>query len=299
MPPAAQIPPAVTQPAPVFPSVTTAPPETALPPATQTPAANPAPVIPSPVLLPPLLPGGPQGGTADAATRTEIAAYVSRLPCSLFDGDIRDGAVQVTGIGGKAAIDNLRQKLNATGLNSPVPSIRITQVDQSFCSWEDFLRPLAKTFGDGGGRLALRLPGDPAWLVKDDYIRPRVAMADFRGEMRVDYLDRQGNVQHLYPQLGDANQRLAADPPHVFEPGEPLSLGEVGPNNRGWQVDEPYGTDVIIAVASEDALFDRPRASNVEKAAVYLRDLKRAVEAARSRGARIAATAMPVETRRK
>jgi hypothetical protein len=117
--------------------------------------------------------------------------------------------------------------------------------------------------------------------------------------MRVDYLDRQGNVQHLYPQLGDPKEHMIADPPRVFEAGETLNLGEPGPENRGWQVTEPFGTDMIIAIASEDALFDRPRTANVEKAANYLRDLKKAVEAARSRGARITATAMSVETRKK
>ena len=117
--------------------------------------------------------------------------------------------------------------------------------------------------------------------------------------MRVDYLDRQGNVQHLYPQQSDAATHTAGDPPHVFQAGEALNLGEPGSNNPGWQVDEPYGTDVIIAIASEDGLFDHPRPGNVEKAANYLRDLRKAVEAARSRGARIIATALPVETRRK
>jgi serine/threonine-protein kinase len=92
---------------------------------------------------------------------------------------------------------------------------------------------------------------------------------------------------------------VTGDPPHIFGPGEAISLGQPGPNNPGWQVDEPYGTDVIIAIASEDALFDRSRPANIEKAAVYLRDLKRALEAARSRGARVTATAMPLETRRK
>jgi hypothetical protein len=212
---------------------------------------------------------------------------------------VRDGAIQVTGTGGRTAIDSLRQKLTAMALTGPAPAARVTQVDQSFCSWEDFLRPYATPFGEASNRLTLRLLGDPTWLVKDEYIRPRVTMPEFRGEMHVDYLDRQGNVQHLYPQLADPGQRLAADPPHEFQPGESLSLGEPSPTNRGWQVDEPYGTDVVIAVASEGALFDRPRPANVERASTYLRDLKHAVELAHSRGSRIATTAMPVETRRK
>jgi len=217
----------------------------------------------------------------------------------LFDGDIRDGVVDMSGIGARSAIDNLRQKLNTMGLMRPPPSLRLVQVDQSFCQWEDLLRPLAKTFGQPGARLSLHIEGDPAFLKKDDYIRPRLVMGDFRGYLRVDYLDRDGNVQHLYPQLADPAQHMGANPPRQFDPGETLNLGDPGPENPGWQVDEPYGTDVIIAIQSEDALFDRPRPRIIEKAADYLRDLKRAIEAARSRGARITAAAMPLETRLK
>ena len=297
-------------PPPVNPPPVSPPP--ANPPPENPPPVNPPPVNPPPVLPPPVLPPidppvspppafPPARPTPDPgdAIRGEVASFVSRLPCSLIDGDVRDGAVVATGIAGKSAIDSLRQKLTGMGLTKPPPSLRVTQVDPIFCPWEDLLRPVARTFGDGGNRLTLRLPGDPAWLQKDDYIRPQVAMGDFRGDLRVDYLDRQGNVLHMYPQLGDPKEHLVADPPHVFTAGETINLGEPSPENRGWQVDEPYGTDMIIAIASEDALFDRPRPANIEKAANYLRDLKKAVEAARTRGARITATAMPLETRKK
>jgi hypothetical protein len=92
---------------------------------------------------------------------------------------------------------------------------------------------------------------------------------------------------------------MAPDQPHVFSPGETLALRDTGPEKPFWTVGEPFGTDLIIAIASEDPLFDRPRPANVEKATVYLRDLKKALESARSRGARLAATAIPVETRAK
>jgi eukaryotic-like serine/threonine-protein kinase len=124
-------------------------------------------------------------------------------------------------------------------------------------------------------------------------------MADFRGEVIVDYLDREGNVQHLYPTLGDPARHMDANPSRVFAPGEVLNLGDPGPGNPGWQVDEPYGTDVIIAIASAQPLFDQPRPANVEKATAYLRDLRRAVEASWSRGLRLTATATALETRPK
>jgi serine/threonine-protein kinase len=296
LPPATTLPPVATQP----PNVTPALPPSVVPP---TPSLPPVALVPPPTVIPAtppatLPPVTPQANSSDAI-RPEVAAFISRLPCSMLDGDVRDGTVEFTGIARRTAVDDLRQKLTAIGLTSPAPLLHVAEVDQVFCPIQDLLRPIAKTFGDGGDRMTMRLPGDPVWLRKDDYIRPRLTMADFRGEMRVDYLDRDGNVRHLYPQRAEPGEHLAGDPPHKFNAGEALDLGDPGPNNRGWQVSEPFGTDVIVAIASEDALFDRPRPSNVEKASDYLRDLQRAVEAARSRGVRLAATAMAVETRLK
>ncbi|HEX3992997.1 MAG TPA: hypothetical protein VHX39_17640 [Acetobacteraceae bacterium] len=227
----------------------------------------------------------------------QVAAVVSQLACSVLGGDVHDGAIQLTGIAGPVALENLQQKFTTMGLTNPASTLHVTQVEARFCPWENFLRPIAKGFGAGDDDLKLHLADDPAFLVNNDFIRPRLTMAGFRGVMRVDYLDREGNVQHLFPQVADPSQHLAGDHLHRFEPGEALNLGEPGPGRPGWQVAPPFGTDLIVAVASEDALFDHARPSNVENAEVYLRELKRAVEFARSRGARVAATVVPVVTR--
>jgi serine/threonine-protein kinase len=259
---------------------------------TQLGLSSPPPAAIQPPTMPPV--------TDPAATiRTEVAAVVAQLPCSVLGGDVHEGAIQLTGIAGPAALENLRQKFTAMGLTNPEPSFRVTQVEARFCAWENFLRPIARTFGAGEDTLKLQLADDHAWLVNNEFIRPRVTMADFRGILRVDYLDREGNVQHLWPQVADPTQHLTGDRARRLEPGEVLNLGEPGPGNPGWQVAPPFGTDLIVAIASEDALFDHPRPGNVENAEVYLRELKRGVESARSRGARIAATVMPVETRAK
>ncbi|MSP00676.1 MAG: serine/threonine protein kinase [Acetobacteraceae bacterium] len=299
-PPPVSVPPVVSPPPVTPPPVVTVTPPPVTPPGP--PVVLPPPVIPPVAIAPPppvVAPPTPSPVETADAVRAELASYMSRQQCSLFDGDVRDGQVLVTGVGGKTAIDGIRQKIGTLVLPRPAPAPRVIVVDPVFCAWIDTLRPVAKGFGEPGARLALRLAGDPAWLVKDDYIRPRLTMGDFRGELHVDYIDRAGNVQHMYPQLGDPKEHMAADAPRMFDAGEQVTLGEPGPDNRGWQVDEPYGTDMIIAIMSEDALFDRPRTANVEKAVTYLRDLKKAVEAARARGARITATAMPLETRRK
>jgi hypothetical protein len=52
---------------------------------------------------------------------------------------------------------------------------------------------------------------------------------------------------------------------------------------------------MIIAVASSDPLFERPRPSNAELADDYLRDLQAATDALRQRGARLAGAAVTLE----
>ena len=290
-------PPPVTPPPvtpPVTPPVVTQPPVT--PPVTPPPVMPPVvtqPVTPPPPVMP------PSADPRDAA-KADIAGYVAKLSCSMFDGGLKDGGLDITGVGGKTAVDALRQKLSGMSLlPPPPPAVHVTQVDSSYCQWLDLLRPAGGMFGDIGARLTLHLQGDPPFLVKDEFIRPRLQMPDFRGEIHVDYIDRAGNVQHLYPQLADPKGHISGDAARLFTPGETLALGDPGPDNPGWQVDEPYGTDMIIAVASEGPLFDRPRTANVEKAAAYMRDLRKALETAQGKGEKVAATAIPVETRKK
>ncbi len=106
----------------------------------------------------------------------------------------------------------------------------------------------------------------------------------------VDYIAHDGSVQHLYPQLADPKNGIAADPPHSYAPGERVNLG-----HPSWVISEPYGTDMIIAVASSDPLFDRPRPANAETAGVYVRDLQAAIDAVQQRGARVAGAAVTLE----
>ena len=108
---------------------------------------------------------------------------------------------------------------------------------------------MAKTFGDGGARLSLRIAGDPTWLRKDDYIRPRIVMADFRGEIRVDYLDRQGNVMHMYPQLADPKAKGMAgtiDARICSKAGRNAQSGRSAGSQQsaGWQVDELHSAPI-------------------------------------------------------
>ena len=89
---------------------------------------------------------------------------------------------------------------------------------------------------------------------------------------------------------------MTADPARVFNAGEAVNLGATSPGHPAWEVGEPYGTDMIIAIASSQPVFDRPRPGNLEQASDYLRELQAAVDAARQRGVRLSGNAVLVDT---
>jgi eukaryotic-like serine/threonine-protein kinase len=225
------------------------------------------------------------------ALRHQIARWVSGRNCAVLAGDVGDsGSVTLNGLAGNASVEDLRQ-----GLISFVPPGQIdwhvAGVDQVFCPTLNALHPVTPAFGaPAAPRLGLRMADGKTQLHDGEPVRVALVMPDFTSWLRVDYVAHDGSVQHLYPQLADPKNNIAADSPRSFAPGEPFNLG-----NPSWQIAPPYGTDMIIAVASSEPLLDRPRPSNTEAAEVYIRELHAAIDNLRQRGARLAGAAVTLD----
>ncbi len=241
--------------------------------------------MPEPIVAPTPPPPNPTGPAALEALRGQIAQLIAAQRCATIEGDVGStGAASLKGAAAQPVPDALRNGLAAMTIPGGV-NWQVVAVDPVFCPALDILQPIARGFGTAAPGLSLNLADGRTTLRDGDRIRPRLTMADFKGALRVDYVAHDGNVLHLYPQTADVKQGVAADPnARIFNPAEALSLGEVTPGHPAWEVGEPYGMDMIVAIQSAVPLFDRPRPSNVEPAAEYLRDLRAAVEAARKRG---------------
>ncbi len=270
-------------------------------------AVPPPPVVLAPPVVPPqpapvvtpVAPPVPDPATTAAnleSLRRQIADLAGSQTCSAIHGRIKDGgAIDLLGLSGASSLSEFRRTLS--GLSIPGPQDwQIVSVDAGYCSVLDLLRPITPGFGSSAQRIGLDLVNGNTRLRDGDHIRPRLAMPDFRGVLRVDYVAHDGSVLHLFPQVSDPKQGIAADAPRTFAPGEALSLGEVGPGHPAWEVAEPYGTDMIIAIASTQPLFDRTRPGNVEKTEDYLRDLRAALDKAQRNGVRVLGTAIMVDT---
>jgi tRNA A-37 threonylcarbamoyl transferase component Bud32 len=276
---------------PAPPAAATPPPSTTAPPAStaaaQQPPASTA-AAPSPQ---------PQVAAVDLnLIRNQVAQLASAQQCATIDGDIRaGGAVTLTGLAGVTAANALRQGL--AGLTIPgAVQWQVESVDQAFCPALDVLHPIAPSFDPGAMRLGLTLVGGNLRLRDGEHILPQLVMPNFPAHLVVDYIAHDGGVLHLYPQVADPSQHITADPSRVFLPGEPVNLGVVSPGHPAWEVGPPYGTDMIIAIASADPLFAHPRPANGEDTTTYLHALGNAVQAARSRGVEMTGSAIAVDT---
>ena len=237
---------------------------------------------------------------ATPQTPSSIRAQVTRLlagqRCAMVEGDVNDaGRVALGGVASSQVAEDIRREIARLGPPGGV-DWTLGGADPVFCPVVDLLQPIGPRFGETGVRVGLGLADGKTALKDGEFIRPRLVMPNFPSYLRVDYFARDGNVQHLYPQVNDPKNGITADPVRALAGGERLSLGDGRPGSQRWEATEPYGTDMIIAVASSLNLFDHARPANVEAAAPYVRDLREAIEGLRTKGGRLAASALLVET---
>jgi eukaryotic-like serine/threonine-protein kinase len=222
--------------------------------------------------------------------RRRIAQYIADRRCTLLGGGIDDhGWVAISGFSGGSAVDDLRRDIAAIASPNNF-DWRVSGVDSVFCPVLDALRQTVPGFGANGPRLGLEMADGNARLRDGDKVRVLLTMPDFTGWLQVDYIAHDNTVQHLYPQFDTQKDGIKADAPRSYASGETVDLGQ-----PSWEIGPPYGMDVIIAVASSDPLFSRPRPGNGETADVYLRDLQGAIDIARQRGASLAGAVLTLE----
>jgi hypothetical protein len=223
-----------------------------------------------------------------------FAQITATQRCAFIGGQVRDnGETVLTGIAGADAQQEIRQAAASHAVSGTI-QWRVATAAPYFCPTLELLQSAAPPFGWTEPHLSLALADGRTALRDGERIRPRVVMPDFVGYLRLDFIAHDGNVQHLYPQVADPSG-TAADKVRMLTAGERLALGDPQPGRPAWEIGPPYGTDMIIAVASSQPLFTRPRPGNVESAATYLQDLEAAVQAVRGGGAKLAVSALMVE----
>ena len=293
---ATTVPPAVTQapPVPITPPspppvATIAPPPPS--PAPVTPPAAPPPSVAS--LEPPPLPKSvtpvvpPRPVRSAASVDSALAASLPGLACTLAQSTVSpDAAATIAGLAGRGAPESaLRQAVTAA--NPIAINWNVANFDGPYCPALDLLRPAIDVAARTGAGLAMTEADGRTSLRDGQIISVDLTMPNFGGYLYVAYLQHDGTAASLVPGPGY--------PARSYSAGAKTNFGHPAGNFPGWQVGPPFGTDMIIAIASTGQLFTTALPES-EPIGSYLRRLQTAMDDLRRRGGSLAANAILLET---
>jgi serine/threonine-protein kinase len=238
------------------------------------PAAKPAAEPPVAAIVPP----------DPAALRSALETLSLSAACAIPRFGVGDdGGVTAAGLVGTGAPAASLHEAVTKAVGAAQLSWLVRPVDGPYCDAFDIVRPLAQP---GSPAFGLTLKDDVGPLKDGEAIRPVLKLPDFPAYLRVDYLSHDGSVTHLFPAQGVKDKVFAANATLPLGDAK-QGVGAVGP---------PFGTDVILAIASSVPLFARRRPGDEETAAAYLPALQAAIDAARRANAKITARALVLET---
>ncbi|WP_353213438.1 protein kinase domain-containing protein [Rhodovarius sp.] len=210
---------------------------------------------------------------------TAAAATLATAPlCGLFNATALPNSVAVDGVLRHADHDALRRLLAARDIPPNAARLSLQGFDGPYCPALEALRPVLAGIGQSP-RISLvgTMP-----LLAEQLLRLDVTMPEWPAQLHIAYFMQSGEVANLLPS--------AAHPP-----GSTARLGEPRAGFPGWEVSEPFGTDLLVAVVSEGPLFGAPR-PEVEAQSSYVFALNATIGEAKRAGRRVLIRPFVVET---
>jgi serine/threonine-protein kinase len=210
----------------------------------------------------------------DDQKQSVMASIFSSLPCTLLSAQFQGGQPTLTGITGAGA----PRAAYTTALKSLPAGVSVTDAtmiaDGPYCDPLNAVQPYHVLFGSAD-RLVLGITGSSTTLHDNAVIGVNETLPSFAKYVETDYYQSDGTV---------------------FHPGDPkLAPGETNFSEQIGTVSAPYGTDMIISIASSVPLFTTVR-PQLEKDGVYLTALRLALQGAASGGAQVSVAAIAVVT---
>ena len=263
----------MNRPAPNLPLPPSSPPAAAM----NAPGAAAVPSSPAPAPAPdasvPDAPDAPRRPPVEA-----VAQALRAVPCALVTVEETGGRLLVSGTAaGETAEAAVREAVEAAA-GGWEHGFDLATADAQFCA------PLA------GVAAALDANRGVAEPLTAGLATPEVATAEGSGpqlssgdplileikaparpvRVQVDYFTTDGTVVHLLPNPSDSGTALAA--------GASRRLGDRADGGRHWTIGPPYGSELLLTIATTEPLFPTPRPEQ-EPAADYLAALVEALAA--------------------
>jgi hypothetical protein len=207
------------------------------------------------------------------------AAALSAAPgCGLFNASATDSTLALEGVLRRGDEAALRRSLTARYIPGSAAQLALQLFDGNYCAALDALRPV---LADTGQAPRIGVVGTMP-LLANQLLRFDVSIPEWPAYLTVAYFMQSGEVAHLVPSAPQAA-------------GGTVRLGEPRAGFPGWEVSEPFGTDLLVALVSEGPLFTTPR-PEVEPQASYIAALSQALALARQAGRRVQVRPVVVAT---
>jgi serine/threonine-protein kinase len=247
-------------------------------PVASTPPAAPKAVAPTPAPPPPM----PQ--PSPGQIRDSLAVALRNAGCSLTQTTDAGGRVLVSGVvalDSQAALRNIAEAALPPGAAADSYAVQLDKFPgRTYCDVLDLIRGAAQQ------PVALGLPNGVTVLRKDELLKPQITTPDYPAWLIVDYFQSDGGITHLYP--------WSTDKPKLEAAGTPIIIGDS--KKVQFPVGAPFGTDMVLAIASSAPLFPTRRPEN-DTAPAYLAALGRALQQAQSKNIQLSAGALLVTTK--
>ncbi len=206
----------------------------------------------------------------DEAIRKNILERLANQPCAKIAVAVQGGVVSLSGrVARETQRDEVRNLAQSTQDVSQVNET-FEIIPRPFCQVLDLVEPLKEQGEKQGVGLVMRLDktgNRPVYVKGDNLILDLQAPTKFASYFYIDYYAAGTPlaVAHLVPNQQEKIQAMA--------PGNAL---RVDLHRLGFQIQEPFGLDLITVIASKTPLFPTPR-SDEEPVEGYLNALRRAL----------------------
>jgi len=205
-----------------------------------------------------------------AEAEAKLHSLLGEFQCAHLDASLSDDLeARVTGFVGRADdLEKLKRGLGSIDGIRPVAE-KVAVYAWPHCAYVKLLAADASAADAGEApRLAFNKPSKV--YKNGDKLTVRATAGKLRdGYLYVDYIDNGGTVVHIFPTPLRKNNFVKA--------GQQVSLGTTNPNAKGdervYEISEPFGPNLIIAIFSPKPLFQGGEAE-AEPADQYLRSLQ-------------------------
>jgi serine/threonine-protein kinase len=210
--------------------------------------------------------------------RAIAAAATAAAPCGLLGVQVEENGFRLRGVLPQEEAESLRREVAAHNLPPGAARLELGSFTAPYCPLVRALRPAVASPAEApsvavDGSMPLR---------KGSLLRFSVQMPPWANHLHVAYATSDGSVARLEPG--------AAQPP-----GARVRLGDQRPGFQGWEIDEPFGTDLLFVVVSDGPLFPAGTPA-MQAEGAYAEGFTTALQAARAAGRRVALTPVVVDT---